>query len=1171
MYASARSVATVSAAMAALALGCADAGAPAGPSGRIAVEVAPLDLEQVSIACYDVLVANADGPVWRRGDPATTRREGDSEAICSDRFGSPDGDIAYVGSCDADPGADTDSEREGTQNEVTLWVDGLYDAGVTRDLGDWQDPCPDGCTLVATCAENADTPVVFDLTILRQANQGFVDIAVNFSDVFCSAKLDTCYTDGRHIELIHGGDSVRDWTAVFGLACSPGSDAVQSNILYGPVEVSCGDISFLVDPTQEGNSVAYGPGGVELNYAVYRGEELLDCGGGPGSCKKIYWNLAFSLEDLAALGAGTSCKLTLEATANDDDDDFSGGLPSAEGLAYPYIVVDAPLTDDGAAWCQRNPLATSGPVRVEYRGDVGGLTAPIPMCSEYDGALTTTGAPGCDGCASDCDDGDPCTVDACSFGSCTNEPMDCDDSDPCTLDACVEGTCESNPTCVNAVDDSLPDPLAVDYANPIAALLLANDGDPDELPEPLAIVSVTMTSTPAGGEGSTVEVVDGEVLFTPTVPGSYGFAYTLSDGLTSDGASVSLTAEDLIVVVPAAGTPTEFPNDSNSNVTLEVYPLTMNGFDAYVSDSSDDELFPSYAASINCDSGAHTCTLQLRVDYLFEPPVGTVALTISFYDYDGVRPSLDFVFEATFMVINKPPVANPDSALGFPNELLVMSGPGGLLQNDSDPNAGQQPFLVEPVTVLSRPVGSDASAARVGDTIEFTGSRPGDYVLEYTISDGELTATSTIDVRLAPGRDLYVATIPNLTAQYGSEGRLPLADGGVVAVYNYPTPHFTRLDPDAQVVFQTYSVGDMTPFVEDIELAGTGYIAVGNDRSVGGNTMFATVRYLDASGIMQWVHRIGTGVQATQEQDFWRAIAPTGTGDFVMAGAADSLTPDAQDDGMIGRIGANGTYAWVRAIGTSGVNERYHDVAVLTGGQVVAVGARASGSSSDGFITGVDGDGNHLFTRSFGLTGSNDEEVVGNVAATPDGGFVIGGVYRFTSGAYPTTEFIAKFDASGNREWGRNLPVGSNGSYGKLFVTPAAGGGYFVTNGDCCPKETKLLKLDATGQVLWARRLTGHAGGGVSATLKEMSDGRLLIVTDGRSIVRLAPDGTCGADCDLITTITVTTTSRTDTMNTVTPTVSTITPSPVAMSLTSEVVNPQPTPKFECADEWPEP
>jgi len=46
------------------------------------------------------------------------------------------------------------------------------------------------------------------------------------------------------------------------------------------------------------------------------------------------------------------------------------------------------------------------------------------------------------GCQNGCDDGDPCTVDACVSNACQHEPKGCDDGNACTQDSCVSGICQ---------------------------------------------------------------------------------------------------------------------------------------------------------------------------------------------------------------------------------------------------------------------------------------------------------------------------------------------------------------------------------------------------------------------------------------------------------------------------------------------------------------------------------------------------------------------------------------------------------------------------------------------------------------------------------------------------------------------------------------------------------
>lgn len=383
----------------------------AGPEVRI--EVSALTLEGVAVACYDLAVTTSTGTVWSRGDASRTAlgaaQNGgtagapDAGAVCSDRYGSG-GDITFIGTCDASLGADTVAGGV-VQNEVTLWIDGLYDGSPsssgTADLGDWRNPCPSsGCKLQIDCLENRDSLASFDLTLMRAATQGFFDVAVSFGDIFCSAKLDSCYPDRDGDEqddpilLLFGDDQDRDWTAVLGFACSAGPDGAGTALAYGPIHVSCGAETFAIDPSGgPGNAEATStPGGLTLHYAVYRGAEALQCGA--GSCHKLYWNLAFDLADLVALGA---CELSAIATAHDSAETWTGGLPDTGGAAIPYVSVDAQLTQQSGPFCQRRALDdASAVVSSVYRGGLGGLSQPVAMCHELVGAVVTPTTADCD-------------------------------------------------------------------------------------------------------------------------------------------------------------------------------------------------------------------------------------------------------------------------------------------------------------------------------------------------------------------------------------------------------------------------------------------------------------------------------------------------------------------------------------------------------------------------------------------------------------------------------------------------------------------------------------------------------------------------------------------------------------------------------------------------------
>jgi len=99
-----------------------------------------------------------------------------------------------------------------------------------------------------------------------------------------------------------------------------------------------------------------------------------------------------NLADLAPLGV---CTLTLTATATDGNDGFVAGLPTEDGVAYPYINVSTALTSA----CQHNALNDGGGVNTAYHGNVDGLPAPVPVCDQFDGtSASDVCADGTTGC-----------------------------------------------------------------------------------------------------------------------------------------------------------------------------------------------------------------------------------------------------------------------------------------------------------------------------------------------------------------------------------------------------------------------------------------------------------------------------------------------------------------------------------------------------------------------------------------------------------------------------------------------------------------------------------------------------------------------------------------------------------------------------------------------------
>ena len=457
--------------IASVSVGCAGE-VPNTPTGRLAINVAPLNLSGITDADYTLTVTNgANGGgevVWTRD-------------VTSQRYGDGAGSLAYVGTCDASTGVNT----------VELELTALRDASGLVPAGTYMNPTP--VIREATCVANADVAVTFDITLARQADQGFFDVAVQFRDIFCSAKLDCQTPGGGDLELLHNADGARDMTVVLGFACT-GSLGGTTYLYMDDVVVDCtGQTSDVrVAPTGLGNATpTANPGDYLFGAAIYRGVE--------GLAGKAYWNVSLGL-NAANFKTNGTCTLTTRATASAEPfPQEAGGFPLPSGTVYPVIDWDVTLSDgldpDGHRVCTTHQVnGNDGAVATNYLGYLpllNGFTwgsTPIYFRHRFqpshpsspNGQVLSAGAPICN---PGCDHGvctaqgldNVCVCDGTGYGDSTcgtalcdaqcenggrcDMPNHCDCADTgyegatCTVDidecATNNGGCDANAACTN--------------------------------------------------------------------------------------------------------------------------------------------------------------------------------------------------------------------------------------------------------------------------------------------------------------------------------------------------------------------------------------------------------------------------------------------------------------------------------------------------------------------------------------------------------------------------------------------------------------------------------------------------------------------------------------------------------------------------------------------------
>ena len=357
--------------------GCIDAAPGPRTAGRLAIDIAPLSLAGIADACYTLTVLNGDDAVVS------------TVTLSSSRYGDGAGSASYVSPCDADPLV--------ADNTVTLAVIGLYtetvaDCSAPPASVDFQNPGL--LSRSVDCRQNVDTPVSFELALMRPARQGFFDVAVSFADIFCAAKFDCVDATGGPLNLLFDADGDRASTAVFALACTGGSDTAtatgDTTLHLDDLVVACGGTptTVVVDPSA-GVGNLYTPAHAAGTSVLYQaqvsaGLEALVDGATGLSANKVYWTVALGV-DLGALATATAgCTVSTRFTASRGLNDASWSPPGV----YPVIDLAVPLTlDAGALACggdDRHGLDELGQgyLATTYPASA----APLARCAHDDGA-----------------------------------------------------------------------------------------------------------------------------------------------------------------------------------------------------------------------------------------------------------------------------------------------------------------------------------------------------------------------------------------------------------------------------------------------------------------------------------------------------------------------------------------------------------------------------------------------------------------------------------------------------------------------------------------------------------------------------------------------------------------------------------------------------------------
>ena len=179
-----------------------------------------------------------------------------------------------------------------------------------------------------------------------------------------------------------------------------------------------------------------------------------------------------------------------------------------------------------------------------------------------------------------------------------------------------------------------------------------------------------------------------------------------------------------------------------------------------------------------------------------------------------------------------------------------------------------------------------------------------------------------------------------------------------------------------------------------------------------------------------------------------------------------------------------------RTYGGAGTDLANSVQATTDGGYIVA-GSTSSfdGGGFDGWLLKFDALGNVVWQKTYGDVGG--DQAFYDVRQTGDGGYIVAGITRASAGANPDA-WVLKLDKVGNITWQKTY--GDGGYDTANAVQPLSGGGYIVLGAvdpSANPGRIWLIKLDASGEIVWQERYGAGWDGGSS--VQPTADGGFIL------------------------------------------------------------------------------
>jgi len=355
----------------------------------------------------------------------------------------------------------------------------------------------------------------------------------------------------------------------------------------------------------------------------------------------------------------------------------------------------------------------------------------------------------------------------------------------------------------------------------------------------------------------------------------------------------------------------------------------------------------------------------------------------------------------------------------------------------------------------------------------------------------------------------------------GATAMVPTSDGGfALAGYTYsaglgsPDIFLIKTDSGGNMLWARFYGNSNWEYAYGLaETTDSGFVIAGYTTSAGAGSRDIWLVRTDRNGDTLWTRTVGDSLTEVA-----RTVSLSPDGGFVIGGYTDSRGAGEDDIYMI-KTDSLGDTLWTKIFGGSR-SDMGRSVMPLRNGYALA-GATGSPelttNNQDYYLVRTDLDGQQIWGKGYGTSGTLPFDWANHVIGTGDGGYLIVGESSYNA---PLNICAVRTDSLGTVKW-RNFYGYSSYDYG-TGACQSDSGGFVICgtskSGTPLQNDIFIIKTDSLGTQLWSQIL-GGIGNDWGSSICRAQDGNYVVSGQSDSygtgshdviLIKVAADGPSG-------------------------------------------------------------